>query len=58
MYDADEIMSAIVAKRLIEHLDRCGFVDMKKPPIGDAAALGHGYQGAKAAPKHAMAHQG
>jgi hypothetical protein len=34
VYNADELMSSIVAKRLVEHLERCGFVVMKKPPIG------------------------
>jgi hypothetical protein len=32
-------MSAIVAKRLVEHLDRCGFVVMRKPPIPGSAPL-------------------
>ena len=33
-------MSAIVAKRLVEHLERSGLVVMKKPPIGlEHAAL-------------------
>jgi hypothetical protein len=27
-------MAEIVAKRLVEHLERAGFVVMKKPPIG------------------------
>jgi hypothetical protein len=27
-------MSKIVAKRIVEHLERSGFVVMKKPPIG------------------------
>jgi hypothetical protein len=30
-------MSAIVAKRLVEHLERSGFVLLKRPPIGGAA---------------------
>jgi hypothetical protein len=38
-------MSAIVAKRLVEHLERAGFVVMKKPPIGGRAALGRGFEG-------------
>jgi hypothetical protein len=29
---ADEIMAEIVAKRLVEHLERSGFVVMKRPP--------------------------
>ena len=31
-HDADELMSHIVAQRLVEHLDRCGFVLMRHPP--------------------------
>jgi predicted methyltransferase len=33
-----------IAKRLVEHLERTGFVVMKKPPIGGASALGRGYE--------------
>jgi hypothetical protein len=39
-HNAEELMSAIVAKRLVEHLERSGFVVMKRPPMGGAAALG------------------
>ncbi len=39
VHDSAEIMSAIVAKRLVEHLDRCGFVVMRKPPIPGSAPL-------------------
>jgi hypothetical protein len=45
VHNADELMSAIVAKRLVEHLERSGFVVMKKPPIGGGAALGRGHEG-------------
>jgi hypothetical protein len=45
VHNADEIMSAIVAKRLVEHLERSGFVVMKRPPIGGATALGRGHGG-------------
>jgi hypothetical protein len=38
VHNADELMSAIVAKRLVEHLERSGFVVMKRPPIGGGAA--------------------
>jgi hypothetical protein len=38
VHDSAEIMATIVAKRLVEHLDRCGFVIMKKPPIPGSAA--------------------
>jgi hypothetical protein len=30
-------MSEIVAKRLVEHLERAGLVVMKRPPIGGSA---------------------
>jgi hypothetical protein len=38
-------MSAIVAKRLVEHLERSGFVVMKRPAISGGAALGRGSNG-------------
>ena len=38
--DSSELMAAIVAKRLVEHLARSGFVVMKRPPAPGAAALG------------------
>lgn len=40
VHNADEIMAEIVAKRLVEHLERAGFVVMKRPPISHGAALG------------------
>jgi len=42
---ADEIMVPIVAKHLVEHLERSGFVIMKRPPIGGGAALRRGFEG-------------
>jgi hypothetical protein len=45
VHDADEFMADIVAKRLVGHLGRSGFVVMKKPPIGGAAALGRSFEG-------------
>ena len=45
VHNADELMSEIVAKRLVEHLERSGFVVMKKPPVGGGAALGRGHDG-------------
>jgi hypothetical protein len=45
VHNADEIMSAIVAKRLVEHLERSGFVVMKRPPIDGGAAIGRGHDG-------------
>ena len=40
----DELLSAIVAKRLVEHLERSGFVVMTKPPSGESASA---YSGTK-----------
>jgi len=33
-------MASIVAKRLVEHLERAGFVIMKRPPIAGDAVQG------------------
>ena len=38
VHDADEAIARIVAKRLVEHWERSGFVVMKKPP--DEARFG------------------
>ena len=32
-HQADEFMAQITAERLVEHLQKSGFVVMKKPPI-------------------------
>jgi hypothetical protein len=40
--DAGEMMAAIVAKRLVEHLERSGFVVMQRPPVAGGAAIGFG----------------
>jgi len=37
--DAAEAMANIVAERLVEHLERCGFINMRKPPIGTAPVI-------------------
>jgi hypothetical protein len=37
-------MAAITAERLVEHLERAGFVVMKKPPGIGGAALGRGFE--------------
>ena len=44
VHNADEIMAEIVAKRLVEHLERAGFVVMKRPPDSGGAALGRGFE--------------
>jgi hypothetical protein len=38
--DSSEMMAAIVAKRLVEHLGRSGFVVMKRPPLNGSAPRG------------------
>ena len=40
VHDAGEMMSAIVANRLVEHLRISGFVFMRRPPVSGAAPLG------------------
>jgi hypothetical protein len=35
-------MAAIAAERVVRHLERAGFVVMKKPPLGGHSALGRG----------------
>ena len=45
VHNADEIMTEIVAKRLVEHLGRAGFVVMKRPADVGGAALGRGFNG-------------
>jgi hypothetical protein len=44
VHNADEIMAEIVAKLLVEHLERAGFVVMKRPPVGGGAALGREFE--------------
>ena len=41
---ADEYMAAITAQRLMRHLERAGFVVMKRPPGVGAASLGRGHE--------------
>ena len=43
---ADELMSAIVARRLVDHIERAGFVIMRRRPIGGSTPP---YQGGDAA---------
>ena len=33
-HDSDRLNADIVARRLVRHLDRTGYVVMKKPPLG------------------------
>ncbi len=43
VHNADEIMAEIVAKRFVKHLERSGFVVMKRPPAVGAAAPARGF---------------
>ncbi len=43
--NADELMSAIVARRLVVHLEQAGFVVMKRPPIIGGAPIARGFEG-------------
>jgi hypothetical protein len=45
VHNADQYMAAIAAERVVRHLERAGFVVMKKPPVIGAAAVGRGHQG-------------
>jgi len=45
VHNADEIMAGIVARQLVVHLERAGFVVMKRPAEIGAAALGRGFEG-------------
>jgi hypothetical protein len=36
--DAEELMARITAERLVRHLDRAGFVVMRKPPLAQHSA--------------------
>ena len=42
VHDADEFMARMVADRLVRHLERCGYVVMKKPPLGGHSGLAAG----------------
>jgi hypothetical protein len=43
--DTDEMLAKIVAKRLVDHLERAGFVVMKRPPIIGAAGIARRHEG-------------
>jgi hypothetical protein len=44
VHNANEYMAAIAAGRIVRHLERAGFVVMKRPPITGGAPLGRGYE--------------
>jgi hypothetical protein len=41
VHDADEAMARITDERLVEHLERSGYVVMCKPPLGQHGAPGN-----------------
>jgi hypothetical protein len=42
VHNANEIIAEIVARRLVEHLERSGFVVLRRPPEIGATAIGRG----------------
>jgi hypothetical protein len=44
-HDADAFMADIVAKRLVRHLQRAGYIVMKRPPLGGHSDIGRGFKG-------------
>jgi hypothetical protein len=44
-HDADTFIAEIVAKRLVEHLERSRFVVMKRPPVVGHSSIGRGFEG-------------
>jgi hypothetical protein len=43
VHDAAEMAAAIFARRLVAHLERAGFVVMKKPPLAGHSTIGRGH---------------
>lgn len=39
VHDSDRVTASIAAQRVVRHLEKCGFVPMKRPPIGGSAPL-------------------
>jgi hypothetical protein len=42
VHDSETFTARIAAGRIVRHLERCGFVVMKKPPIGGRSQVGRG----------------
>lgn len=43
-HEANEYMAAIAADRIVRHLERAGFVVMKRPPAVGGGAIGRGFE--------------
>jgi hypothetical protein len=41
--DSDRFAADIIADRLVRHLDRAGYVVMKKPPLGGHGQIARGF---------------
>jgi hypothetical protein len=39
---ADQLMAEITADHLAQHLERCGYAIMRKPPVGDFSHISQG----------------
>jgi hypothetical protein len=39
VHDSDSMMASITAQRIVRHLENCGYVLMKKPPLTGSAPL-------------------
>jgi hypothetical protein len=39
VHDSDRMTASIAAQRIVRHLERSGYVVMKRPPIGGSAPL-------------------
>jgi hypothetical protein len=39
IHDSDRLTASIAAKHIVRHLESCGYVLMKKPPLGGSASL-------------------
>jgi len=37
IHDSDRMSASIAADRIVRHLERCGFVILRQPPIGGSA---------------------
>ena len=42
-HDSDKLNADIVAQRLVRHLDRAGYVVMKKPPLRGHSQVARGF---------------
>jgi hypothetical protein len=45
VHDSARSMAAIAADRIVRHLERSGYVVMKKPPSLGGGAIGRGFEG-------------